>query len=101
VPLAVIGPMARTAADLDLAMGVLAGPAPEEAVGYSLSFPDPRQTRLADFRVLILDHHPAAPTSAAIVAALRIWARGWIGSPNSSRIWPKATRSTARSSMSR
>ncbi|HRD47791.1 MAG TPA: amidase family protein, partial [Caulobacter sp.] len=70
VPLAVIGPMARTAADLDLAMGVLAGPAPEEAVGYSLSFPDPRQTRLADFRVLILDHHPAAPTSAAIVAAL-------------------------------
>lgn len=70
VPLAVIGPMARTAADLDLAMGVLAGPAPEEAVGYSLSFPAPRHAKLADFRVLVLDQHPAARTSAVIVAAL-------------------------------
>lgn len=70
VPLAVIGPMARTAVDLELAMGVLAGPAPEEAVGYSLSFPPPRHRKLADFRVLILDHHPSAQTSLVIVTAL-------------------------------
>lgn len=70
VPLAVVGPMARTAADLDLALGVLAGPAPEEAVGYGLALRPPRHDRLADFRVLILDTHPMAKVDAEIVAAL-------------------------------
>lgn len=71
VPLAVVGPMARTAADLDLALGVLAGPAPEEAVGYSLALRPPRHDRLADFRVLILDAHPMAKVDTEIVAALQ------------------------------
>jgi amidase len=70
VPVAVVGPMARTAADLDLALGVLAGPDDIEAVGYSLAFPPPRHERLADYRVLILDHHPLAATDDEIVAAL-------------------------------
>jgi amidase len=70
VPLAVVGPMARTAADLDLALGVLAGPAPEEAVGYSLALRPPRHDRLADFRVLVLDAHPMAKVDTEIVAAL-------------------------------
>lgn len=70
VPLAVIGPMARTAADLALAMDVLAGPTPEEAVGYRLDLPAPRHARLADFRILILDRHPAAETSTVIAGAL-------------------------------
>lgn len=70
VPVAVVGPMARTAADLDLALGVLAGPDDSEAVGYSLAFPPPRHERLADYRVLILDHHPLAATDDEIVAAL-------------------------------
>jgi len=70
VPVAVVGPMARTAADLDLALGVLAGPDDMEAVGYSLAFPPPRRERLADYRVLILDHHPLAATDDEIVAAL-------------------------------
>ncbi len=70
VPVAVIGPMARTAADLDLALSVLAGPDDMEAVGYSLRFRPPRHERLADFRVLILDQHPLAATDEEIVAAL-------------------------------
>lgn len=70
VPLAVIGPMARTAADLDLALGVLAGPDDGEAVGYSLSFRAPRHERLVDYRVLILDHHPLAATDDEIRDAL-------------------------------
>lgn len=70
VPVAVIGPMARTAADLDLALSVLAGPDDMEAVGYSLRFRPPRHERLADFRVLILDQHPLAATDLEIVAAL-------------------------------
>jgi len=70
VPVAVIGPMARTAADLDLALSVLAGPDDMEAAGYSLRFRPPRHERLADFRVLILDQHPLAATDLEIVAAL-------------------------------
>ncbi len=70
IALAVIGPMARTAADLDLAMGVLAGPDDSEGVAYSLSFRAPRHERLADYRVLILDHHPLAATDDEIKEAL-------------------------------
>ncbi len=70
VPLAVVGPMARTAADLERVLDVVAGPSPDEAVGYSLTLPPARATRLQDFRVLILDQHPAATTAQAIVQAL-------------------------------
>ena len=70
VPLAVVGPMARTVADLELGLSVLAGPAPEEAVGYRLDLPAPRHGILGDFRVLILDRHPKAWVDDEIVAAL-------------------------------
>ncbi|MDO9222512.1 MAG: amidase family protein [Caulobacter sp.] len=70
VPVAVVGPMARTAADLDLALGVLAGPDELEAAGYHLAFRAPRHERLADYRVLILDHHPLAAIDDEIRAAL-------------------------------
>jgi amidase len=70
IPLAVIGPMARSAADLDLALGVLAGPAPEEAVGYRLDLRPARRESLGDYRVLMLTHHPLAPVDDEIAAAL-------------------------------
>lgn len=66
IALAVVGPMARTAADLDLALGVLAGPEPEDAAGWQLRLPPPRHKRLADYRVLVLDQHPAVQTSDEI-----------------------------------
>jgi amidase len=70
IALAVVGPLARTASDLQLALDVLAGPTPEEAVGYRLELPPARHDRLADYRVLVLDSHPAAATDAEIQAAL-------------------------------
>jgi amidase len=70
IALAVVGPLARTAADLDLALGVLAGPAEDEAVGWRLDLPPPRHGRLADYRVLVLDCHPACVTDHEIAAAL-------------------------------
>ena len=70
VTLAVVGPLARAAGDLELALDVLAGPLDEEAVGYRLQLPAARHARLADYRVLVLDAHPAAATDAAIAAAL-------------------------------
>jgi amidase len=69
-PIAVIGPMARTASDLSLALDVLAGPSPEEAVGYSLNLPPARAERLEDFHVLMLTHHPLASVDEEILAAL-------------------------------
>lgn len=75
VALAVVGPMARSAADLDLALGVVAGPEPHEAVGYSLNLPPPRHAELADYRVLVIDQHPLAATDDEIRAALDTLAR--------------------------
>ncbi len=70
VPLNVLGPMSRSAADLDLALDVLAGPSPREAVGYRLALPPARHARLSDYRVLMLTQHPAAPVDDEIIAAL-------------------------------
>jgi len=69
-PLGVIGPMARTASDLRLALDVLAGPAGLDAVGYRAELPAARGRRLADFRVLILDRHPAAQVDSEILKAI-------------------------------
>jgi amidase len=52
--LGVLGPLARSADDLALAMDVLAGPAAGEDVGWRLSIPPTRHARLADYRVAIL-----------------------------------------------
>lgn len=65
--LAAIGPMARTAADLALALDVIAGP---EEAGYRLELPPARRNRLADFRVLVVDAHPLAPTASVVREAL-------------------------------
>jgi amidase len=60
-PLGVVGPMARDAADLAAMLDVLAD-APPERPG---PFLDPTSKQ-----VLLLDHHPCAPTDPAIRAAL-------------------------------
>lgn len=70
VELGVIGPMARCAEDLDLALGVLAGPLPAEARAWRLDLPAPRATRLKDFRVLALDRHPLATTGREVLEPL-------------------------------
>jgi amidase len=68
--LGVCGPMARTAADLDLALGILAGPEREMANGYRLALAEPRHGNLKDYRVFVLDEHPLVPTRREIVDAV-------------------------------
>jgi amidase len=69
--LAVIGPMARSAADLTLLLDVVAGPDPLEAgVGYRLALPPPRHGALKDFRVLLIDTDRVMPTSASVHTAI-------------------------------
>jgi amidase len=68
--LAVAGPLARRAADLALALDVLAGPDEPESTGFRFSLPAARPRRLADFRVLVLKRHPLIPISAETAEAL-------------------------------
>ena len=70
VQFGVIGPLARTAADLQLALNVLAGPERDLARGYALNLPPPRGEALGDYRVLILDAHPAAAVDDEVLAPL-------------------------------
>ncbi len=73
--LAVCGPLARSAADLDLALGVLAGPDELEARGYRLELAAPRHAEIAGFRVLVIDRHPLAEADDEIRGALDALAR--------------------------
>ena len=70
--LTVIGPMARSAADLALLLDVIAGPDPLDAgKAYRLSLPPPRHAELKDFRVLLIDSDPLMPTSASVRTAIQ------------------------------
>ncbi|MCA0242487.1 MAG: amidase [Proteobacteria bacterium] len=67
-PLAVIGPLARAAADLELALPLLAGAADDEAPAWALQLPPPRHERLRDFRVALwLDAYPVDSAYAAAI----------------------------------
>ena len=65
--LPVIGPMARSAIDLDLALNILAGPDDlSDGIGYKLALPPARHNDLRNFRVLVLDTHPLCPTASTV-----------------------------------
>lgn len=67
--LAVIGPLARTAADLDLTLGLLAGPDgmdPFGAPAWRLELPAPRHAGARGARVLVLTEHPSAKADRAV-----------------------------------
>jgi amidase len=68
--LVVVGPLARTAADLDLALSVLAGPEGDEARAWRLSLPPPRAVRAEDARILVLARHPLAEVDDEVALVL-------------------------------
>jgi amidase len=69
--LSVVGPMARSAADLSLLLDVIAGPDPIEAgKAYSLSLPPARHAALRDFRILLIDSDPVLPTDKDVRAGI-------------------------------
>ncbi len=74
----VAGPLARSAADLSLALAVLAGPLPGPARAWKLALPPARHATLRGFRVAAWLDDPACPVESdvrepleAAVAALR------------------------------
>lgn len=59
--LAVAGPMARTADDLQMLMDVVTGPSPLMEPGWNLKLPAAKQRKLQDFRVLFWFDDPLCP----------------------------------------
>jgi amidase len=56
--------MARSAADLAMAMRVLGGPDDDQAMAYRWAMPVPRRTRLPEFRVGYVLDDPACPVTS-------------------------------------
>jgi len=69
--MAVLGPMARGAADLSLLLDVMAGPDPlDTGVGYKLALPPSRHGDLGSFRVLVVEGHPLLPPDKDVRGAI-------------------------------
>jgi amidase len=64
--ISVVGPLARSAADLEVALCAMAGPDEIDAKGWRIELPKPRHERLADFRVAVLLSVPHAEVDRAV-----------------------------------
>lgn len=68
--LAAVGPLARTAADLRLALDVIVGPDTLDRGGWALGLPPPRVEQLKDFRVGYWLDDPLCPLDSTVRAEL-------------------------------
>jgi amidase len=66
--LAVVGPLARSARDLSVALDVLGGANGDDAKAWRWRMPPPRHTRLADFRIKCVFDDSADPISSEVGA---------------------------------
>jgi amidase len=69
--ISVCGPLARGAADLEIAMDVMAGPDEIDARGWTLSLPRCRKSRLRDFRVAVLLSDPNAEVDRSVQSEIQ------------------------------
>jgi amidase len=68
--IAVLGPLARSAKDIRLALQVIAGPIPPATMAYQWSLSAPRHSRLTDFRVGVILDDPAGRTTSEVGTVL-------------------------------
>ena len=68
--ISVVGPLARSAADLDLILDLIAGPLPDQAVAWRLALPPPRHKQLRDYRIAAWLDDDDIPTDDAVKHAL-------------------------------
>jgi amidase len=69
--IAVVGPLARSAADLELALKIISGPDGEEARGWSLNLPEARQASLKDFRVAVVTEDDFAEVDGPVSSQMQ------------------------------
>jgi amidase len=68
--IAVAGPLARNADDLDLALSVLAGPGEWDAAAWRIDLPAPRRQAVADYRVALCPDDAFCPVETEIADAI-------------------------------
>ncbi len=71
VDIAVAGPLARSAEDLDLALAITAGPDEFNAPAWKVSLPRPRHRRLKDYRIAACADDPFCPVEGEIAELIR------------------------------
>lgn len=64
--LSVIGPLGRSADDLELGVRIMAGPDEIQSAGFQLNLQAPSQTSLADYRVAVWRNDDIAPVSREV-----------------------------------
>jgi amidase len=65
--LSVIGPLGRSAADLEMGVQIMAGPDEMQSHGYQLNLQVPSQMSLADYRVAVWRNDDNAPVSQEVM----------------------------------
>lgn len=68
--LSVVGPLARSAEDLELALSVVAGPVAPADTGWRVELPRPRPASLRDYRVIAWLDDPACAVDAPVRTVL-------------------------------
>ncbi len=68
--LVVLGPLARTAEDLDLSLGILAGPDTPESTAWRLELPPPRHKDLRDYKIVAWLDDKMFPTDGETLEVL-------------------------------
>src|SRR5215216_1565242 len=68
IDVSAIGPLARSAGDLDLALSVIAGPDNERGVAWRLDLPPPRGSSLAEYRIAVWLDDPYCAVDRDITA---------------------------------
>lgn len=68
--LATVGPLGRSADDLDLGLDVLAGPNARAARAWHIQLPGPRHRTLSGYRIAIMFDDPYCPVDASVVDVL-------------------------------
>ena len=70
VDIGVLGPLARSAADLDLCLAVLAGPDPVEAAAWRLELPAAPARDVGEWRVAVWPEEPGWPVDRPVAQRL-------------------------------
>jgi amidase len=71
IDMATVGPLARSAEDLELALDVVAGPSARDAVAWRLELPPPRSATLAGTRVAVWLDDEHCRVDEAVLTVLR------------------------------
>jgi amidase len=77
--ISVIGPLARSAFDLELALDIIAGPSPVDGRAWRLELPPAKNARLSEYRVAVMASDPTAEVDAAVqgeIEKLGRWLEG-------------------------